>query len=123
MKNSAALVIRMQIIKSPIHTGYLSCENYDFPTVFATTLKTGRKILLFGNEKIINQEGVWRTRIAAKRLLKSLYERNNLRAIERIVIKYEMGLHFSMHIEGRSITIGHHKGNFEQTQTSYKYMS
>ena len=27
MKNSAALFIRMQIIKSIIHTGYLSCEN------------------------------------------------------------------------------------------------
>lgn len=91
-------------------------------TFFATTLKTGRKILLFGNEKIVNQEGVRRMRIPAKRLLKSLHESNNLRT-ERIVIKYKMGSHFSMHIEERSITIGHHNGNFEQTQTSYTLMS
>jgi hypothetical protein len=90
--------------------------------VFATTLKTGRKILLFGDEKIVNQEGVWRMRIPAKRLLKSLYESNNLRTTERIVIKYKMGLHFSTHIEELSITIGHHNGNFEQTQTSYTLM-
>jgi hypothetical protein len=79
MNNSAALVIRMQIIKALIPTGHLSRENLDFITrsnkVFATTLKTGRKILLFGNEKIINQEGVWRMHIPEKRLLKSLYER------------------------------------------------
>jgi hypothetical protein len=87
--------------------------------VFATTLKPGRKILVFGNEEIINHEGVWRMRIHAKRLLKSLYERNNLRTNERIAIKYSMGLHINTHVEERSITIGQHNGNFEQTQTSY----
>lgn len=91
--------------------------------MFATTLKTDRKILLFGNEKIINQEGIWHMRIPAKRLLKSLYERNNLRRTERIFIKYKIGLHFSMHIEEHSNTTGHHNGNFEQIQTSYTLMS
>ena len=77
--------------------------------MFETTLKAGREILLSGNEKIINQEGVWRMRIPPNSLLKLLYERHIFRTTQRTVIKYNTGLHFSMHIEERSITIGQHK--------------
>jgi hypothetical protein len=93
IKNSVVLVIGMHLIKSLIHAGYL-CEKWNFSThnnrKIASTLKTGRKILLSGSEIIINQEGVWRMRIPAKRILKSLYERKNLRTTERIVVKYNM---------------------------------
>ena len=91
--------------------------------MFGTTLKAGRKILLSRNEKIINQEGVWRMRIPPKRLLKSLYERINLRTTERTVIRHNMGLHFSTHVEERLIKIGQHNRNFDQRQTTYTLMS